>query len=462
MSKFKVGAGIATLDLPRDQYPVMGYFGVYEDKYDDCNVRAIAIDNGEKHILFTAFDLSDIPEVPEFEKKIADAIGYDPDDIIITVTHNHTSPSDRGSRMGPPDKKPTEEQISAWREMYMQYELDAVIKAAKDAIASMRPAKYGYGQINSHIASNEITRNPQIGYLCDDNGNGYIDPTLAIVKFVDENDKLICVLMNHPCHATCAMVPDADGRRVSSGNFPGIASRFVEDYYADGVVAAWTSGAAGNLHPTLGEFQYTYTDGYTMRPQLPAGAAHILMEHVGRQHAVDAVNCIDRIKYYCSEMSISHVKNSIILPTQKSAEQQMAKPGQMGPMKKDYGRGVRSNQLEPAQPFVAPKVVDDPEHPAELKMELLTLGDIAIVGLGCELFCQIGRDIKCTIPAKHTIVVTHTPGYVGDHPNAVGYIVDKTSAGSTNRKVFRNLKPGFYDEMIVENALALYNKAAEN
>ncbi len=457
MSKFKVGAGIATLDLPCEEYPVMGYFDFYDAKYDDCNVRVIAIDNGEKRILFTAFDLSDIPEVPDFEKKIAEAVGVDAEDIIITVTHNHTSPSDRGALMSR-FNRPSDEAIAAWRKKYFDFELNAVISASKDAIANLRPAKYGYGEISSRIAANEITRNPSIGYLCNKEGNGYVDDTLSVIKFVDEDDKLICVLMNHPCHATCAMEPDAQGRRVTSGNFPGITSRFVEDYYG-GIVAAWTSGAAGNLHPLLGNFQYTYTDGYTMRPKLPAGAAFVLMEHTGRQHAVDAINCIDNIVEYSDEMFIGHSKNSIMLPTQTQANKNAGH--RMGPMNVDYGNGVRSNQTEPAKPFAPIELIDNPERPAELKMEVLTLGDVAIVGLGCELFCQIGRDIKNAVPAKHTVVVTHTPGYVGDTPNAVGYIVDKSSVGSANGKLFRNLKPGFYDEMITENAVTLYGKSME-
>ena len=127
----------------------------------------------------------------------------------------------------------------------------------------------------------------------------------------------------------------------------------------------------------------------------------------------------------------------------------------------DYGMGVRSNQPVPAAPKAEPQIVDDPEHPTWLQMELFTLGNIALVGLGCELFCQIGRDIKAAIPAEHTVVITHTPGYVGDNPHAVGYIVDKSSLGSGHMKLYRNLKPGFYDDLIVNTAKGLYEEATK-
>lgn len=452
MEKFRVGAAMASLDLPVEEYPVMTYFKVCEDKYDPCNLRAIAIESGEKKVMLMCYELSDIPEVPNLEEKIAEAVGYSPDDIIITVTHNHTSPSDRGAA-----RALSPEECAPFREKFMKVELEASIMAATQAKASLRPAKYGYGEINSFMNNNEITRNSEIGYLRDENGNAYSDKTLAIVKFCDENDKLICVLLNHCTHATMGMELDANGKYATSGNFTGIACRFVEDYYGDGVIAAWTSGAAGNQHPIFqGMYlKKPYTDGYVASVPLPNGAEHIMMEHMGRQHGIDAINGIDLINEYKDEIELSHVKDSIMIPTQKNiSEHRWGRPV-------DYGNGVRSNQDTPAPEFSAPEIVDDPEHPSELKMELLSLGDVAIVGLGCELFCQIGRDIKNALPAKHTIVVTHTPGYVGDNPYAVGYIVDKSSLGSHNGKLFRNLKPGYYDDMIVEEALKLYNEAVK-
>lgn len=450
MSKFKVGAGMASLDVPFEEYPAMTFSAVCEDKYDDCNCRAIAIESGDKKVLLLAFELSDIPEVDNFEEKIATATGYSPEDVIITVTHNHTSPCDRGARGS------SDEARRDFRKRFLKIEEESGISAARMAVNSLRPAKYGYGEINSYINLNEITRDPEIGYYCDDEANGYSDKTLAILKFVDENDSPICVLMNHCTHATCAMDLDINGKNATSGNFTGITSRFLEDYYGNGLIAAWTSGAAGNQHPILhGRFRMTYTDGYVTRPELPAGAAHVLMEHVGRQHAIDAINCIDRIKDYTDEIELNHVKTSIQLPNQKN----LAKNGDKPPVRKNYGTGVRSNQPVPAPGFVEPTIVDDPDHPSTLNMELLYLGDIAIVGLGCELFCQIGRDIKNSLPAKHTIVITHTPGYVGDNPHAVGYIVDKSSLTSHHQKLYRNLKPGFYDDMIVEACKQMYHDA---
>ena len=453
MSKFKVGAGIASLDYPIEKYPAMTFSHVCEDKYDDCSCRAVAIETDDCSILLFAFELSDIPEVPELEARLSEATGIPEENIIITVTHNHTSPCDRGSR-----SCRDEEQKRAFRKEFMEIELASALTAARMAMNSLQDAKYGYGEINSYVASNEIARNPKIGLYIDKNGNGYVDNTLSIVEFTDMEDRPICFLMNHPCHATFAMEKDENGKFATSGNFTGITSRFLEDYYGNGVVALWTAGASGNLHPTFPErIVIDYTDGYKSNVELPGGAAHMMMEQTGRQHAIDAINCISRIGEFKDEMVLRHSKGSIIIPTQKNTT---SKDGPMMPWDRpEYGTGVRSDQDVPAAPFKEPVIVDDPEHPSELRMEALVIGDIAFICLGCELFCQIGRDIKNAIPAEHTVVITHTPGYVGDNPHAVGYIVDRSSIGSGNHKLYRNLIPGAYDDMIVKLAQKLYEEA---
>ena len=449
MAKFKVGAGIADLDYPIEKYPAMSFSHICEDKYDSCNCRALAIEADEKKVLLLAFELSDIPEVPELEKKISEATGVSEEDIIITVTHNHTSPCDRGARMGG-----TDETRAKFREEFIEIELAAAINASKDAVNSLQSAKYGYGEINSYIAANEITRDPQIGLYCDENGNGYVDNTLSIVEFTDLEGKPICFLMNHPCHATSAMGLDANGKYATSGNFTGITCRFLEEYFGNDVVALWTAGASGNLHPILeARVNYHYTDGYASSFSLPDGAGHMLMEAIGRQHAIDAINCINLIDEFTDEMTLLHGKGTLPIENRKN----LSSPGDRPPMHPDYGFGLKSNQAEPAPEYVAPEIADNPDHTGTLQMEILSFGDVAFVGLGCELFCQIGRDIKNALPAKHTVVITHTPGYVGATPHQVGYIVDRSSVpGSHNVKLYRNLKPGFYDEMIVNKALEIY------
>ena len=54
--------------------------------------------------------------------------------------------------------------------------------------------------------------------------------------------------------------------------------------------------------------------------------------------------------------------------------------------------------------------------PASLNITAARVGDIAFVGIGCEVLTEIGISIKAASPYKHTFVITHCNG-------AAGYLV---------------------------------------
>ena len=50
---------------------------------------------------------------------------------------------------------------------------------------------------------------------------------------------------------------------------------------------------------------------------------------------------------------------------------------------------------------------------ATIEITAFACGDVAFVGVPCELFTDLGRDIKARSPFRHTIVVTLADGPIG-------------------------------------------------
>ena len=50
------------------------------------------------------------------------------------------------------------------------------------------------------------------------------------------------------------------------------------------------------------------------------------------------------------------------------------------------------------------------------------VGEVAFVGLGCEAFNEIGREIKSSSPFTPTIVITHCNGAAGYLPTRRAYL----------------------------------------
>lgn len=441
-----VGAAKVCINPSVDMYPfppIKGDWGAGEVApvavYDDMNCRAIAIENGTKKILFLSYELPRVPNIPELAGLIAKETDFPQEDIIITATHNHTGVFPHAYQ----GELTQEEKV--FIEKYKLIQIEKGIEVAKKAVDNMRPARYGYGESESYINTNRDLQTP-FGYWVEArNLAGYSDKTLAIVKFVDMNGKLIAALLNHGTHCTCAfLMKDADGQYKTSGNLSGIACCFAEEHYGDDAVVLWTSGAAGNQNPLLSHgMQYEYPDGYSTSISYPDGVGYMQMEYMGRMHGADAVKGIDAIVKYSSNMPMTHLRRNVLLPAQK------VKGGTSGEviLFRAGGNGLRTDNVVPILPQY-PEMEDDINNSNELKMQVLILGDIAIILANAELYAQIGRDMKKASPYRKTFVVTHSD-------TNIGYVLDKSSVDEKVFQAFTWIKPGSSDELILncENEL---------
>lgn len=393
--------------------------GIYNDQY----ARAIVIDNGEQLALLLVLE-SGSSDRDDMRAAIEAATGIPASNMLITDIHNHTSIGGK--------------EFSA-------YALEQAIVAVKEAMANMVPAKYGFGTTNSYINMNRDKQQEDGYWMQDVNPEGYSDKTLAIIKFVDMNDNLIATFMNYPMHAMAGFnQPDVDGQYKVSSNVPGVTCAYMEDRFP-GAVCVWSSGAAGNQNPLeIGSPTY-YTDpDYPEMVNLPDGASFALMELYGQRQAFDAIKCLAEINADKTKMPMAFIRTEVALPAQKApAGADMS-----------YNRLVADNLVrkvlgvENPPPRETVVMEDDPDNPVIMKQSMIVLGDICLVGIPAEIYCQIGRDIKEASLFKNTVVVQFTD-------DGCGYILDKSSAGTDVFQSFSRVKPGAADELIVNGVLEM-------
>lgn len=456
----KVGAAKACINPTPDLYPIPSSFAdwgvaplLQECPYDDMFCRAIAIDNGEEITILMTWDTMGYPGPPTILEDLSREFNIPKTNFMICGTHNHSCAKDYhvGKRNGSPAE-------IAFHEKYWIVEMAAAKDAVRQALDNMQPAKYGFGEVNSYLNVNRDVKTPHGYWIEGKNFEGYSDHTLATIKFVDLEGNLICAFCNFPMHNTCIhMMKDFDGKSKTSGNVSGIACNYAEMHYGNNVIVAWSSGAAGNQNPIFSHnLQYEYADGYSTSVPLPDGVGYMLMEYCGRNHGVDIVKGIDAIDRYSEILPIHHVFRDVLLPAQKRADNVDGH----GTIR--MGGNVIRNEEEipfgqvPPVPQV-PEMIDDPENPVNLQMQLHLLGDVALVCANAELYCEIGREMKAASPFKKTIVVTHTD----DKRKGIGYIMDK-SAAERKEKVFQSfgkVKPGAAEPYIIENQLKMFEIA---
>jgi hypothetical protein len=188
----------------------------------------------------------------------------------------------------------------------------------------------------------------------------------------DRNDP-VAVLFAYATHST-SLGPN---NYIVSGDIHGLAEQFLENYLGADMVAPGFAGASGNIDPwvrVLPEFRTT--NGWVPEPVL---MGTMLGEEVGR--------VLEKIKDSATNGPIRTVFKSIELPGKPRGEAQATGASQ----------------------------------PATFNVTLGRVGDIAFVGLGGEVFNELGKAIKSASPFRATFVMTHCNGAGGYVPTRPSY-----------------------------------------
>lgn len=161
-----------------------------------------------------------------------------------------------------------------------------------------------------------------------------------------------------------------------SGDVHGLAEQFVEKQL-DGVLAPGFAGASGDIDPWFRVLPGFKTDkGWIPEPVL-----------LGTMLGQEVVGTLNRMKKPVPAGPIKTCFKTLVLPPNPHAKSKPDKDGK----------------------------------PPEFNITVGRLGDVAVVGLGGEVFNDIGKAIKTASPFTHTLVITHCNGAAGYLPVPEAY-----------------------------------------
>ena len=423
LGAFRAGAARVDITPPADAaLPMAGYGSRtqgFQSIHDHIYVRAIVLDDGERQAALVAWELIFVPDQvwAELSARMAKEAGIAPEYLLLSAVHDHGAPSvaAAGGRAGA--------NIVA----YTNAVEDAAIEAVRQAKAKLQPARFGIGTGTAYLNINRReagARGLWLGY----NENGPSDKTVTVLRFEDLAGKPIALLVNYAVHAV-VMGP---GNYAITGDLAGATSRFVERHYygedrprsdagprlalrpqekpsGDGVVALWTSGAAGDQNPV----------------SMENGSDFTLVDAMGRMLGEVAVRVAGSIPT-SSEVRLW------------GGQQVATCPGR---------------RVDPG-PTPRPAYTFTDSDPVPIRLGLLMLGRVALAGVSGEVFTLISQRLRKESPFTNTVMLTHTNGSSGYIPNdaafePVGYEVTAS-----------RLKPGCAEDAIVNGFLDLMKRAA--
>jgi hypothetical protein len=415
-------AGAARVDITPDAdaaLPMNGFASRtqgFKAIHDNVYVRAIVLDDGTTQAALVAWESLYVPDAvwADVSKRVAAELGIRPENLLFAAVHDHGAPT-LNLASGTP----------AQAAYIHKVENDAV-EAIRLGRARLQPARLGIGAGTAYLNVNRREPTSDGGWALGFNEKGPSDKTVTVIRLEDLAGKPIAFFINYPVHA---VVMGPENYRIT-GDLAGATSRFVEQHYAgkdrprsdsgprmqmrpanvvggDGVVAVWTSGAAGDQNPV----------------STSNGEEFALVESMGQMLGEEVVRVAAGIK---------------TAPQARlwGMQQVLTCPGRL---------------LEPGSSQRTGYKFTDSD-PVNIRLSLLMLDRIALAGVSGEVFTLIAQRLKAESPVGDTVMVTHANGSSGYIPNDAAF--DQISYEITTS----HLKPGCAENAIVNGFLDMIRR----
>jgi hypothetical protein len=347
-----------------------GRKGLSEGVHDPLSARIIAFEADGKRLVLVSTDLIGFYDgtAEHFRKVILDEFKLEPGELFLSGIHTHAGPSlTIDKEKGHPNNLE-----------YTHNLKDKLIETIGKALNNMSEAQIGAGIGHCPIGSNrrELTFDNlgNSSIKLGRNPYGPTDKEVLVMKVTKPDDAIIAAAFDYATHATCL----GSKNYIISGDVIGLAEQFVEKFLGDDTISPAFAGASGNINPWFRAITGFNTEsGWIPEPVL---LGTVLGEEVA--HVLRNIKKVD---------SGGEIKTSFIT---------LELPG------------------KPKGEVTVPK--DCP--PTPLNITAARIGDIAFVGIGCEVLTEIGMEIKAASPYKHTFIITHCNGGAGYLPPKHLYI----------------------------------------
>jgi neutral ceramidase len=421
-------AGAAKVDItPAPDALPAGYEGILDQIYS----RAIVLDSGSAKAALISVDAGGIPDGvwQEVAGRLERELRIPVANVLLTATHTHSAPRQEASAYG----------------AYA----DKIVESVRLAQARLEPARIGYGTGVSYLNVNRNIIDPKTRRWWEGpNYDGPSDKTVAVIALESLAGEPIAVYYNYAMHAVAVGQLD-----LVSGDAPGTASKYIEDTFDGGVVALWSSGAAGDQNPIY--FQQTYDlreirvreyaqRGIDISNAMPPGGQ-------GLDRSDPAVaKLMNQQKQMILSMGqflgeeVLHVMRGIERPASNvRIEGRHASVSCPGRERTNTGRAGFAGEYKDADPI-------------EIRLGLLSIGGIMIGAVNAEVFNPIAQRLKRESPHARTMLATLTNGTARS-----GYIPHDAAFGQYTFEVISSrLKPGCAESAIVDGILDLMAEAS--
>jgi hypothetical protein len=204
---------------------------------------ALALSDGAETVVIVDLDLIYLwdTEAPGALRAAAALTGLPASHIRLAYTHTHSGPINGATWSS--WVKEGAEMVPAYDAM-LEHQIAGV---ARQALATMRPARVAAGAGEARINVNRRFQRPEDGAtICGRNWGGPVDHQVQVLRIDARDGAPIAAVVNYACHPI-TVGPDCD---LVTPDYPGVMKRVVEQ--ATGATCLFLQGATGDIGPIQG------------------------------------------------------------------------------------------------------------------------------------------------------------------------------------------------------------------
>jgi len=366
-------AGCARLDItPAQPVTLAGYASrkdLSRGVHDPLSARVVALEQSGQRLVLVSVDNLGFYNgtAAPLRKAILEACGLKPAELFLCAIHTHSAPAlTLDSEKGHTNNV-----------QYTQTLQGKLVEAVRNALDRLAPAQVGVGAGSCPVGANrrEVVQGTdgKTKIVLGRNPSVHTDREVQVLKLARPGqNQLAGALFAYATHSTSL----GPGNYLVSGDVHGLAEQFLENYLGADVVAPGFAGASGDIDPWF----RIKPDFKTNNAWLPEPV--LLGTFLGEEVA----HVLEGIQGFATNTAIKTNFKAVELP---------AKP-----------RG----EAQPAASLTLP-----------FNLTVGRVGEIAFVGLGGEVFNEIGKAIKSASPFPRTFIFTHCNGAAGYLPTRPSY-----------------------------------------
>ncbi len=386
--KLKVGTGSADF-VATDDMTIAGGISGAKVQGQEGKLRAVAVvleQPGSGKFAIVACDVLFLTDamVSAAAAEITRRCNIPADHLLVNATHTHSAPSTiRVHGYGP-------------EPAFIKSVVDGIVSAVEQADASrVDDCRFAYrlGEENTVGANSRLMLSDNTIYWIgprDDavRPTGPFDPQLPVLAFYAPQDRLRGVIYNHSTHTIGNVRPN-----VRSPSFYGLAAQELEQEL--GAKVCFLEGASGSTH--------------NIAPVPAAEAVKRMKQAVtdalakAETRAVPRIVALRRSFPFKVRMFDEQVEDQKVLSYCRKRAPEYADA---------IANVFRQQRLE---------LKNEQGRDRKTWLQVILIGDVAIVGVPAEYFTSLGVDIKKRSPVKDTLVAELANDWIGYLPDREGH-----------------------------------------